>query len=117
MNKPTALIIEDSILVLMGLELLLDDLGIEIIGVASTLETALELAASSQPDLVMLDINLHGKMSFPVADILYARGVPIIFTSGYASQEILPPRYAGTPSIQKPYDSAALMSMIDKILA
>jgi hypothetical protein len=35
-------------------------------------------------DAAMLDVNLNGNKSYPVADALAARGVPFVFSTGYS---------------------------------
>ncbi|MGE3830352.1 MAG: hypothetical protein AB7F76_05090 [Parvibaculaceae bacterium] len=44
-------------------------------------------------DTAILDINLDGEMVDPVADLLYARGVPFVLTTGYDRSALLE-RYA-----------------------
>jgi hypothetical protein len=50
----------------------------------------------------VLDLNLNGRLSYPVADALRERGVPYIFATGYGTKILVPP-YAGTPTLQKPF--------------
>jgi CheY-like chemotaxis protein len=77
------LVAEDEVLVAMGLEAILDELGCVLVGPASTREAALKLAEIERLDAAILDINLHGRASFPVADLLAGRGVPVIYVTGY----------------------------------
>jgi hypothetical protein len=37
-------------------------------------------------DAAMLDVNLNGNKSYPVADALAARGVPFVFSTGYSDR-------------------------------
>ena len=111
-----AMVAEDSVLVLLGLEFELRQQGIEIVGTASTVAQARALATSEVFDIAILDINLHGEMVFPVADLLRQRGIPIIFTTGYDPRQMLPPDYAGVPCLQKPYDPRALMHLVTQAL-
>ena len=117
MAKPRALIAEDSFLVLLRLEAVLKDYGIEIIGTAATVDEAMALATSTDPDVAILDVNLDDRMIFPAADLLIDRGVPVIFTTGYSPQETLPVRYTSTPTLQKPYPVQALLTLLDSVLA
>ena len=114
MTKRRALVAEDSLLILLALEMLLELHRVTIVGPASTVEEALALAQAGGFDIAILDINLHDTMVFPVADLLRQRGVPFIFTSGYAPDEMLPPRFADTPCIRKPYDPDALMALVEQ---
>jgi CheY-like chemotaxis protein len=111
-----ALVAEDSVLVLLGLEFELRQQGVEIVGSASTVAQALVLATTAVFDIAILDINLHGEMVFPVADLLRQRDIPVIFTTGYDPKQMLPPEYAGVPCLQKPYDPRALMRLVTQTL-
>lgn len=77
------LVVEDEMLVAMLMEDYLDELGYEVVGPAMRLDRALKTAAEENFDFAILDINLAGEKSFPVADLLRARGVPFIFATGY----------------------------------
>ena len=117
MAERRVLVVEDSFLILVALEMLLEQHGIDIVGPASTVAEALALAETGAADIALLDVNLHGDMVFPVADRLIQHGIPIIFTTGYTAKEVLPPRYAGIPTIQKPYEGAALMALVEEAFA
>ncbi|KQQ38794.1 hypothetical protein ASG19_07225 [Rhizobium sp. Leaf306] len=101
------LIVEDEMLVAMLIEDALTDLGHEIVGPAMRLETALEAASSQQFDFAILDINLAGKQSFPVADCLSQRGIPFMFASGYGAAGLSAP-YLSAKVIQKPFSPREL---------
>ncbi|MFZ4539054.1 response regulator [Propionivibrio sp.] len=117
MSERRALVVEDSLLILVALEMILEMHGVEIVGTASTVAEALALAETGAADIAILDINLHNQMVYPVADLLIERGVPIVFTTGYAPEEILPARYADIPAIRKPYDHDALMTLVEQAFA
>ena len=52
------------------------------IGPCSSVERALQAMAALQPDAAILDIDLNGRMSFPVADALALRNVPFLWLCG-----------------------------------
>jgi len=101
------LIVEDEMLVAMNIEDMLLDLGHEVAGLASRVEPALALAREGAFDLAMLDVNLAGQPSFPVADILAARGIPFLFATGYGSKGIAG-GYRHHVVLQKPFRSKDL---------
>ena len=109
-----AMIAEDSLLILLALEMLLEQHDVCIAAQASTVAEARALADIGNFDIAILDINLHGDMVFPVADLLCQRGIPVIFTTGYAIGELRPQRFANVPIIQKPYDAEALMVLVEQ---
>ena len=109
-----ALIVEDEIMVAMYVEDLLTELGYEVAGLATGLDQALPLAREGEFDFAVLDINLAGKTSFPVADVLRERGIPFLFASGYSSKG-LNDDYRNAIRIQKPFLSRDLAHAIARI--
>ena len=96
------LIVEDEVLVSILIEDALADLGIEVAGVAGSLEEALAHAEGGDFDCAILDVHVQGKDVFPVAEALEARGVPFVFATGFG-QSGVPERYRGRPVLQKPF--------------
>jgi CheY-like chemotaxis protein len=84
-DRKRVLVVEDEMTIALLIEDMLTDLGHEVVGLAMRLPQAMELAATAIVDLAILDVNLDGRMSFPVADLLSARGVPFVFATGYGS--------------------------------
>ncbi|WP_420962290.1 response regulator [Brucella sp. IR073] len=101
------LIVEDEALVGMLIEDNLVDMGHEVAAMASRLKPALELARNGSFDVAILDVNLDGEPSYPIADVLMERGIPVIFASGYGPGG-LDSNYAGTPILTKPFIAADL---------
>ena len=108
------LVVEDEVLVGMLIEEMLQELGYELAALATHLEQALSLARSESFDFAVLDINLDGKQSFPVADVIRARGLPFVFATGYGSR-ILGEPYTDTPILQKPFSLADLRRALERI--
>ncbi|MBE9605166.1 PAS domain-containing protein [Acetobacteraceae bacterium H6797] len=110
------LIAEDEAPVALELENSLRDLGCEVVGPAATLEAASRLAAGEPVDIAVLDVNLGGQASFPVADLLLSKNVPVIFATGYSD---LKGREAGERTIllRKPLDRGALEAALARLLA
>jgi CheY-like chemotaxis protein len=108
------LVVEDEALVAMMLEDMLAELGCEVVGPAMRLEEGLALARMNGLDAAVLDINLAGERSYPIADLLDARGVPITFVTGYG--------HSGRPGkadrvLQKPYREPQLRAVLAEMLA
>jgi CheY-like chemotaxis protein len=110
-QRRRVLVIEDEVIVGMLLEDMLEELGCEVAAISTHIEEALQLARALDIDLAILDINLGGKQSFPVADVLKSRGVPFMFATGYGAH-ILKPPYSGTPTLQKPFQLDDLQRML-----
>ncbi len=89
-------------LVAMNIEDMLLDLGHEVAGLAGRLDAALSLAREAEFDLAMLDVNLAGETSFPVAALLAERGIPFLFATGYGTKGIAED-YRDRTVLQKPF--------------
>ena len=72
-------------MIAMLLEDMLTMIGYEVTRVAYSLDDALKAAAGEEVDVAILDINLNGEASFPVAAILRTRGIPYFFATGYGT--------------------------------
>ena len=108
----TILVLEDEMMIAMLLEDMLGDLGCAVLGPVATADSALALLEESTVNAALLDVNLsHGKSSYPVADALTTRGIPFAFVTGYGAN-ILEPRYRDRPTLQKPFQIAALTEML-----
>lgn len=96
------LVVEDEYLLATELCLELKAAGAVIIGPVSNLTRALEVVAHTQ-DIhgAMLDINLGGELTYPVAERLQAREVAMVFMTGYDSS-MIPLRFRETPLCEKP---------------
>ena len=111
------LIAEDEYLVAMDLALSLENLGIEIVGPAGTLEGALELVKrTDRLDGAVLDVNLRGQRVFPVAETLAQRNIPFIFTTGYDAA-VIPEPYAGAPRCEKPVNNSQVIGWSKSVWA
>ena len=108
------LLVEDESLVAMLAEDMLLDLGCEV-DVAMRLDKALGLARSKSFDIAVLDVNLGDARSYPVADLLFGRGIPFLFATGYG-QKGLEGHYRGVPVLQKPYQAEPLEHLLVRLL-
>ena len=110
------LVIEDEMLVLMGIEDMLTDLGCTSITVAGNLDRALELIATKAFDLATVEVNLDGQLSYPAARALTSAGVPFTFATGYgrpgAKDEC-----GSHPILTKPYSCHQLIGVLTALLA
>ena len=116
MTRLRVLIVEDEMTIALLLEEMVEELGHDVAGLAMRLPQALELATNCPLDLAILDVNLDGHMSYPVAEILGERGVPYVFATGYGATGI-EPRYRNGVIIKKPYAADDIRSAIENALA
>ena len=109
------LVVEDESLVAMLIEGLLEECECSIVGPCSTFEKALEAARTETFDLAVLDVNLRGKMVYPVAELLSERHIPFLFLSGYGDDAIPPGRDAWRVCA-KPFKGNDLVKMMSEAL-
>jgi CheY-like chemotaxis protein len=98
---PVALLIEDMLL----------DLGCEVAASAAAVDEACRIASTQAVDFALLDLNLAGASSIPVASILRDRGIPFVFSTGYGVGRI-PAEFQSYPVLAKPYVLSALQAKI-----
>jgi CheY-like chemotaxis protein len=67
-------------------------------------------------DGAVLDINLNGVESYPVADELAARNVPFVFSTNYGKKS-LHNGYSSFPLLQKPFSLQEISDAIAELLA
>lgn len=102
-------------MVLMNIEDVLQDHGCTRIAAAATVEQALAVLNTHSFDVAVLDVNLDGKTSQPVADELVARGIPFVVSTGYG-QLALDGNYEDHPVLTKPYHDDALLKALTQLL-
>lgn len=110
------LVVEDEMIVTMLLEDLLAELGHTVTATASHLDDAVRLVEAGGFDIAMLDLNINGQQTFPVAKALRARGVPFVFATGYGEAG-LPEEWRGTPTLQKPFMGEDLELLLARMAA
>lgn len=111
------LLVDDEALVALAAEDILVSEGYSVVGPADRLESALRLAKSEALDGAVLDINLAGDYVWPVADALYARGVPFVLLTGFGKGLDLPPSCRRTPLLTKPVRPPELKAALEGQIA
>ena len=97
----------------MLLEDMLTEMGHTIACTATDLDEAIALATSEDYDLAIIDINLKGQRTFPVASIVRERKLPLIFSTGYGEGAI-DPNFSTVPLLQKPFNEKGLAEALAK---
>lgn len=110
------LIVEDEALILMMAEDMIDACGHRVAATASTLAAALAAVEAGGFGAALLDVNLNGDSSMPVATRLKALGKPFAFTTGYGAAGI-DEAHHDMPVLTKPYAFADLEALLERFAA
>jgi DNA-binding response OmpR family regulator len=112
---PRLLVLEDEPLIAMMLRNWLAELGYETAGPAYTVQTALSLIEGGPLDAAILDVSIGDQDCSPAADELRRKGIPFALATG-RSRDALASAYADAPLLSKPYDFAAVRSIVSGLL-
>lgn len=82
------LVVEDEYMVAEHICMMLEDFGSDIAGPVGTVEEALAIVNDGALDGALLDTNLNGDSSAPIAAALLAASVPFVVATGYGALEL-----------------------------
>jgi DNA-binding response OmpR family regulator len=109
------LVVEDNYLVADVLCEGLRECGCEVVGPAPSVAGCEKLIGAEDGDRLhgaVLDVNLGGEFSFPIAARLRELGVPFIFLTGYDDRQVVPTEFQSVRRISKPCDIQQLATII-----
>lgn len=114
-RSPRVFLVEDETMLAMLLEIMLEELGYTLAFHASTLAAGVEYARSGDFDMAILDINIIGGTSFPIASALAHRSIPFTFCSGYGRLGV-PEAWADRHCVVKPFSAEQLGAALSDLL-
>ncbi len=111
------LVVDDDYLVAMVVVEFLEYAGAEILGPLGQANEAIAFIETNGTmiDGAVLDVNLHGAKSYPVADALVARGIGFVFATGYGADAV-DGDYCKYPRCEKPFSELGLVSALAKAI-
>lgn len=104
------LVVEDEFLIAITLCDMLEDVSAIPVGPSFTVKQALQALRDHRVEAAILDVNLSGECSDPIAADLNQRGIPFVFTTGYQGNE-RSLRF-GARIVPKPYDGPELFEAL-----
>jgi CheY-like chemotaxis protein len=104
-------VVEDESVITMLLQDMFEELQCEVVSLASRFQDALEKANTQSFEVAILDVNLNGQRTFPIAEALIARGLPFVFATGYGAAAV-PETFRDAPVLQKPFRLADLENAV-----
>jgi len=115
MHKPQRImIVEDEYLLADDLRGMLRSAGHTVVGPVPSEEEARELLGEGGIDAAVLDINLAGRMSYPLARELKGRSIPFVFLSGYDDVEE-DSGLSGVELIRKPFTRETITAAVMRL--
>ncbi|HEX6741985.1 MAG TPA: response regulator [Sphingomicrobium sp.] len=115
-GRKRILLVEDSPVVAPFTADVLSELGYEVIGPAPNMAAARALIDAERLDAAMMDVHIRGERVFALCELLKARGVPFLLTSGYGDWQ-LPDDWAERPRLHKPYTLEQVERALAELLA
>jgi DNA-binding response OmpR family regulator len=106
------LVVEDMLLVAEMIADMLEVDGVRVVGPVGRVAPAVELARQEMLDGALLDVNLAGESSGPIAQALAERGIPFIFLTGYSDTNALPAAFRDVPRMIKPFQERELVAQM-----
>jgi len=66
-------------------------MGYDVVGIASSVEEAIEMAKTLKPDIILMDIVMHGKFDGIEASKIIKNelDIPVIFITAYADDSLI----------------------------
>ncbi|SIT88609.1 LytR/AlgR family response regulator transcription factor [Pontibacter indicus] len=117
MSQLKLLIAEDDVVIAQNLSLSLESMGYEVCQVVSSGEELLLQVHQHQPDLIILDITLEGKLDGIETAALLSKAtkVPFIFMTAFSDKETIDRAKQTNPHayLVKPFDVRTLQSSIE----
>jgi CheY-like chemotaxis protein len=112
------LVIEDEAVIALDVADIVRNAGHQVVGIAATEKTAVELAKQHSPHLVLADIQLRGSDSgiAAVNQIMRSMTVPVIFVTGYPERLLTGKQVEPAFVISKPFDPDLLRAAIAQAL-
>ena len=115
-GQKRVLVVEDEPLSAIVIEREVERMGARVVGPAGDLRTALALASEAHFQAALLDVNLRGAMSYPVAEVLSARHIPFAILTGY-DRTMLPAAFQTCLLVTKPVFPAHVQRLCARLLA
>ena len=110
------LLLEDEFLIAVLLEDIFCDQGCIVVGSYSTVSAALAAAEGADIDLAVIDLNIGGERSYPVAEALDRRGLPFLLVTGYGVDGPFGDQ-SRWPTLTKPFTIVDIVGAASRLLS
>lgn len=108
------LLVEDSMMIALDAQAMLQDAGAEV-EIAGSVREAQRALQHNRFDLAVLDVNLADETSLGIAEALENEQQPFLFATGYGVSTVIPERFSHVPLVTKPYNVSALAYAMNRL--
>lgn len=120
MHHTKILVVEDERIIAMDLQYTLERFGYDVCGVVSSGEESIESASRTNPDIILMDIKLRGKIDgLGAAKHIQSQfNIPVIYLTAYGDESTLNKVDKTKPFgyVHKPFEEIELQSEIENVL-
>jgi light-regulated signal transduction histidine kinase (bacteriophytochrome)/CheY-like chemotaxis protein len=113
----TGLVVEDTLIIAMDAQGILEDFGASEVKISASVQEALDMIETQKFDFALLDVNLGDEQSGPVAHRLARDGVPFVVSTGYGEAPEVLKSYPPCPVVQKPFSDDSLRTAFAQAVA
>ncbi|SHJ20147.1 response regulator [Pseudozobellia thermophila] len=118
-DKISILIVEDDMIIAANISLQLNTLGYEVLGIVTRGEAALEYVVGTPPDILLMDINLKGKMDGieTARAIQETKDIPLIYLTANTDEATFAKAKSTKPRafIAKPFNKLNLHRTVELV--
>ena len=97
-NILRVLVVEDDFVQALQIADVLADMKCEVVGPLTTMHQALQSLSSERLDAIVTDLDLNGRLAFPLTRAATQRGVPIAVITAYSPEFSI----SDAPVLEKP---------------
>lgn len=113
----SVLLLEDNLILALETEDLLQDLGAQVVFLASSIEAAAQILKSERLDFALLDVHIGTHSSLEFALSVRDAGIPYVFATGYGENVDFGASHGAPAFLTKPYGRLIASSVIARAIA
>lgn len=118
MSKIKAIIVDDEKKVREGLYYIITRFchDVKVVGMAGSVDQAVKLIEDTQPEVILLDVEMPSKSGFEILDMIEEKSFDIIFVTAYEDFALRAIKVGAIDYIVKPVNIAELQMAFSKVI-
>jgi DNA-binding NarL/FixJ family response regulator len=114
LHRPRVFIAEDSVLISLDLEEILNGIGCNVVGISSNIGQSLHFIEHDDIDVAVIDHLLDDGTSEALTRALAAKAIPFVICTGTSPQAIAS-CHPGAPILRKPYSPEDVCRVVSEL--